>query len=75
MDPGIKRNPIAAKVDFCNTTLAKCLVFQSQTPKFRPKKIRTSNLGISMNNSFFLLEGTQKALEMGPLNPPKIDTF
>ena len=37
IDPGIMRNPISAKVDFCNTSLAKCLVFQSQTPRFRPK--------------------------------------
>ena len=36
MDPGIKINPISAKVDFCNTFHAKCMFFQSQTPKFRP---------------------------------------
>ena len=30
MDPGIMRNQIAAKVDFCNTSFAK--------PRFRPKK-------------------------------------
>ena len=32
IDPGIKRNPISAKVDFCNTSHAKCMFFQSQTP-------------------------------------------
>ena len=31
IDPGIMRNPIAAKVDFCNTSLVKCLAVQSQT--------------------------------------------
>ena len=38
IDPGIMINPICAKVDFCNTSLAKCLVFQSQTPKNHQKK-------------------------------------
>ena len=37
IDPGIIRNPISAKDDFCNTSLAKCLFLQSQTPKFKPK--------------------------------------
>ena len=37
MDPGIMRIPTSVKVEFCNTSLAKCLVFQSQTPRFRPK--------------------------------------
>ena len=37
MDTGTMRNLISAKVDFCNTSLAKCLVLQSQTPRFRLK--------------------------------------
>ena len=37
IDLEIMRNPISAKADFCNTSLAKCLLFQSQTPRFRPK--------------------------------------
>ena len=35
--PGITRNPISAKVDFCNTFHAKCSFLQTRTPKFRPK--------------------------------------
>ena len=34
-DLGITRNPISAKVDFCNTFHAKCLFLQSRTPRFR----------------------------------------
>ena len=53
IDPGITRNPISAKVDFCNTFHAKCLFFQSQTPKFRLKSNRKSNLEIDMKKNFF----------------------
>ena len=45
MEPGIMRNPISAKVDFCNTSLSKCLVFQSQTPRFRPKNQQETQPG------------------------------
>ena len=37
MDPRIMRNPISAKADFCNSSFAKCLFFQSQTSRFKPK--------------------------------------
>ena len=32
IDPGIMRNPISTKVDFCNTFHAKCMSFQMKSP-------------------------------------------
>ena len=37
LDPGIIGTPTSAKIDFCHTSLAKCLVFQSWTSTFKPK--------------------------------------
>ena len=37
IEPEIMRNPISAKVDFCNTFHAECLFLQSRTPEFIPK--------------------------------------
>ena len=37
IDSGIMRNPISAKIDFCNISLAKCLFFKSPTSRFGPK--------------------------------------
>ena len=34
-EPGEMRNPTSARIDFCNTSNAKCLAFQSQTSRFR----------------------------------------
>ena len=67
------RNPISAKVDFGNASLAKCLFLQSQTPKFKPKIIRKSNLEIDMKKNLCWSKSTQKALKMGPLNQQQID--
>ena len=52
-DPGITRNPISAKVDFCNTFHAKCMFFQSQTPKFRPKNQLKKQPGNRYEKIFF----------------------
>ena len=54
IEPGIIRNPISAKVDFCNTSLAKYLFFQSQTPKFRPKNHQKKQPGNSYDFFVFL---------------------
>ena len=40
MDTKIMRNPTSAKVGFCNSSTATCLVFQSQTSKFKLENIR-----------------------------------
>ena len=45
MGPGIIRLPTSAKVDFCNTSFAKRLFFQSQTSRFRPKNHQKNKTG------------------------------
>ena len=47
------RNPISTKVDFCNTFHAKCLFFQSQTPKFRPKNQQKKQPGNRYEKIYF----------------------
>ena len=64
-DPGIIRNPISAKVDFCNTFHAKCLFFQSQTPKFRPKNQQKKQPGNRYEKIFFF----------GPKMPKKLSEW
>ena len=68
------RNPISAKVDFCNTSFAKCLFFQSQTPKFKLENHQKKQLGNRYEKIFFFLsKRCQKALKIGPRNQQKID--
>ena len=45
---------ISAEVDFCNTFHAKCMFFQSQTPKFRPKNQLKKQPGNRYEKIFFL---------------------
>ena len=59
-------NPISAKVDFCNTSLAKCLAFQSQTPKFRPKNHQKKQPGNRYEKNIFWSQSSQKTLRMVP---------
>ena len=65
MDPGITRNPISAKVDFCNTFHAKCMFFQSQTPKFGPKNQQKKQPGNRYEKIFFF----------GPKMPKKLSEW
>ena len=66
-DPGITRNPISAKVDFCNTFHAKCLFLQSQTPKFRPKNQQKKQPGNRYEkNCFFCPKVPKKLSEWVP---------
>ena len=53
MSPGIMSSPTSAKNDLCNTSNAKCLVFQSQTSRCRPKNHPKENLETSMNKYTF----------------------
>ena len=74
MDSGIMRNQIAAKNDFRDTSLAKCLVFESQTPRFKPKKHQRKQPGDKMKRLFlFGPRVPNKTLRMGPLNQQQID--
>ena len=62
IDPGIMGNPICAKVDFCNTSLAKCLVFRARTPRFRPKYHQKRQPGNRYKKSMFSVQMYQKSL-------------
>ena len=67
IDPGIIRNPISTKVDFCNTFHAKCLFFQSQTPKFRLKNQQKKQPGNRYGkNCFFGPKVPKKLSEWAP---------
>ena len=67
IDPGIMRNPISTKVDFCNTFHAKCLFFQSQTPQFRPKNQQKKQPGNRYEkNCFFCPKVPKKLSEWVP---------
>ena len=48
-----KKSNFCAKVDFCNTFHAKCMFFQSQTPKFRPKNQQKKQPGNRYEKIFF----------------------
>ena len=76
VDPGITRNPISAKVDFCNTFHAKCLFFQSQTPKFSPKNQQKKEPGNRYEkNCFFYPKVPKKLSEWVPkINKKSIDS-
>ena len=63
--PGIIRNPISAKVDFCNTFHAKCMFFQSQTPKFRPKNQQKKQPGNRYEKIFLLVQKCPKSPQNG----------
>ena len=67
------RNQISVKIDFCNTLLAECLVFQSQTAKFGLKNHQKKKPESKHDKIHFFVQGTQKALKMRSLNPPEID--
>ena len=71
MDLKIMRNPISAKVDFCDTSLAKCLVFQSQTHRFRPKNHQKKQPGNSYENMFFNPNVFNNLSEWVPTNKQK----
>ena len=74
IDPGIIRNPLHAKVDFCNTSITKGLFLQSQTPKFPLKNHQNKQLGNRYDKiSFFFVQKYSKAPKMVPLNQQEID--
>ena len=66
------RNPISAKVDFCNTFHAKCLFLQSQPPNFRPKNHQKKQPGNRYEKTTWS-KSTKKTLKTGPLSHQKID--
>ena len=70
IDPGIIRNPISVKVDFCNTFHAKCLFLHSRTSKFKAKIIRKKQPENSYEQIFRF---PPKTVKMDPLNQQKID--
>ena len=47
------RKPIAVKIDFCNTSVAKSLFLQYQTPKFRRKNQQKKQPGDRYEQIFF----------------------
>ena len=64
--PRTMRNPISAKVGFCNTSFAKYLFFQSQPSRFRPKNQQKKKPGDKHEQTpFFKSEVLKK--------PPKWD--
>ena len=66
-DPGITRNTISAKVDFCNTFDAQCLFLQARTPKFRPKNQQKKQPGNRYEkNCFFCPKIPKKLSEWFP---------
>ena len=73
MDPRIMRSPASARIDFCNTSLAKCLVFQSWTSTFRPKNYQKRSLETCITKDTFLVQDIEKTLKVGSLNLPKIN--
>ena len=70
-DPEIMRNPISAKVDFCNTFNAKCMFFQSQTPEFRPKNQQKKQPGNRYEKNCFLIQKYLKNFQNGSLKSTK----
>ena len=58
MTTRIMRNPISAKADFCNTSDAKCLFFQSQTPRFGPTNHQKKKPGDKHEKTHFLIQST-----------------
>ena len=70
MYPGIKRNPISAKVDFCNTSNSKCLVLQFQTSGFKPKILSEK---VTTKIQLVWFQGARTTSKTGSLNPPKIN--
>ena len=67
LDPGMIPNPISAKDDFCNTSLAKCLFLQFQTPKFRPRNHQKKQpVNRSGKSSVFCLKITKKLSKWVP---------
>ena len=73
MDPGIIRIPTSARIDFCNTSLAKFLVLQSQTSKSRPKNHQKKKPGNKHEEIHFFIQGTQKTFKTGSLNSQQIN--
>ena len=62
IDPGIIRNPISAKVDFCNTFHAKCLFLYDLTLKFIPKNHQKKQPLNSYEQIFFFAPKVPKTL-------------
>ena len=67
------RNPIPAKVDFCNTSLAKNLVFQFQTPRFRPRNHQKKQRGKKNDKCTFVDQKYPKSFENGSAKSAKIN--
>ena len=59
------RNLIAAKVIFCNISLAKCLFFQSQTSRFGPKNHQKKKPGNKHEQTHFLIPKYLKSSQNG----------
>ena len=57
-------NLTTLEADFCNTSLAKCLVFQSRTPRSRPKNHQKRQPGNKHEQKTpFLVQGIQRACD------------
>ena len=62
LNPRIMRNPISAKDDFRNTSLATCLAFQCKTPKFRLSNHKKKQPGNRYDNLIFFSPKVPKRL-------------
>ena len=61
MQPGIMGNPTSVKFHFCNISHAKCLVFQSQTSRFKSKKASEKETWKQASqNTLFLIQSPKK---------------
>ena len=65
------RTPTSAEVDFCNTSHAKCLVFQSQTDTQKSSEKETWEQ--ALQKTLFSIQETHQALKTESLNPPEIN--
>ena len=71
MDPGTMRNPITAKVDSCNASHAKCLVFQTWHPDSNPTITRTKTWKQAWRNQTCLVQCPQQLSKWNPQNHKK----
>ena len=66
-------NPISAKVDFCNTSLAKCCFLQSQTSSFKPKDHQEKETwGQAWTNTLFWSKVPKKLSKAVPKSTQKL---
>ena len=73
MEPGIMRMPTSTKIDFCNTPLIKCLVFNPGHPDSNQKPITKRSLETSITKYTCFNLTYRKSSQGGSLNPTKIN--